>query len=242
MTFTSALTRQQILDNTILLVRHGSHAYGMATETSDVDLKGICVPPLGSYLGLNPPFEVLVESQHDGHPNDLAIHSIQKFVRLACNANPTILEILFIDEPENILKCNEQAACLRCYRDLFLSKKVYESFCGYAKHQLHLVEKNGVSNADTRAKSWKNLSHTIRLLRTCNELLATEQLIVKRDDAPYLLEIKQGKIPLYDVVSQAQVLLDLCRRSHERSPLPKEPNYDRINSVLLIVTYECHGA
>ncbi len=39
--------------HTILLGRVGSHAYGTATETSDLDFKGVCVPPADYFLGLN---------------------------------------------------------------------------------------------------------------------------------------------------------------------------------------------
>ena len=32
-------------DRLIYLTLHGSQAYGLATELSDVDVKGICIPP-----------------------------------------------------------------------------------------------------------------------------------------------------------------------------------------------------
>jgi predicted nucleotidyltransferase len=32
-------------DNIVYLTVHGSQAYGLATESSDVDVKGICIPP-----------------------------------------------------------------------------------------------------------------------------------------------------------------------------------------------------
>lgn len=33
-------------NRTILLVKHGSHAYGLNNEKSDLDLRGICIEPL----------------------------------------------------------------------------------------------------------------------------------------------------------------------------------------------------
>ena len=36
---------------TVLLVRHGSHAYGTNTETSDEDFKGVAIPPKEYFLG-----------------------------------------------------------------------------------------------------------------------------------------------------------------------------------------------
>ncbi len=32
-------------ENTIFVTLHGSQAYGLANEFSDVDVKGICIPP-----------------------------------------------------------------------------------------------------------------------------------------------------------------------------------------------------
>lgn len=37
---------------TILLTKYGSHCYGTNTPTSDLDYKGVCIPPPEYYLGL----------------------------------------------------------------------------------------------------------------------------------------------------------------------------------------------
>ena len=36
---------------TILLTKHGSHAYGTNLPTSDLDVKGVAVPPCEYFLG-----------------------------------------------------------------------------------------------------------------------------------------------------------------------------------------------
>lgn len=36
---------------TVLLVRHGSHAYGTNTPASDEDFKGVAIPPKEYFLG-----------------------------------------------------------------------------------------------------------------------------------------------------------------------------------------------
>lgn len=38
--------------STILLVRAGSHAYGTNMPTSDLDVRGIMIPPSDYYLGM----------------------------------------------------------------------------------------------------------------------------------------------------------------------------------------------
>ena len=42
-------------DNLILRVVGGSHAYGLATETSDIDQRGVALPPVSWLVGFPPP-------------------------------------------------------------------------------------------------------------------------------------------------------------------------------------------
>ena len=46
-----------LAEHTILLVLHGSHAYGMARPESDVDLRGIAIPPPEYFHGYLKHFE-----------------------------------------------------------------------------------------------------------------------------------------------------------------------------------------
>ena len=44
-------------NRTILLVKHGSHAYGTNIDGSDEDVKGVCIAPLENRIGLIKTFE-----------------------------------------------------------------------------------------------------------------------------------------------------------------------------------------
>ena len=107
----------------------GSVAYGLNIEgKSDQDVKGVAIPNINHILGLHP-FE-----QHE-ITVDYVIYSLQKFVKLAATANPTILECLFTNESD-ILYAHPLGKKLRDNRDLFLSTKVKHSFSGYAYSQI----------------------------------------------------------------------------------------------------------
>lgn len=131
------MDEKYILENTIYRVRHGSRAYGTNIPGSDVDEKGICILPDPSYyFGFNR-FEQKDGEWEDG--NDRVIYDIRKFFKLALEANPNILEILYVED-EDILQINTIGKRLRDNRHLFLSQRAAKTFCGYASSQLHRIK------------------------------------------------------------------------------------------------------
>jgi len=121
----------------LLLMRcvSGSQAYGMATETSDVDIRGIFVPTLDYMLG----FMKRVE-QIERKP-ETVIYALQKYMALAANANPNILELLFVQD-DYLLEVHPLYQLLVENRKLFLSKKVRFTYTGYASAQLHRIDRH----------------------------------------------------------------------------------------------------
>ncbi len=193
----------QLFPYTSILVGYrGSIAHNMytpsteATSIDDKDVMGICIAPQDIYYGLR---------QFEGKERilrewDVVVYEVRKFVRLLMHANPNVLSLLWL-RPEHYLCVTDYGRQLLDARALFMTKKLYQSFTGYAYAQLkkmthlafhgymglkrkHLVELFGY---DT-----KNAAHLIRLLRMGTEALVTGELRVFRDDAPQLLEIKRG--------------------------------------------------
>jgi hypothetical protein len=119
----------------LLLMRcvSGSQAYGMATETSDVDIRGIFVPTLDYMLG----FMKRVE-QIERKP-ETTIYALRKYMALACNANPNILELLFVPD-DCLLEAHPLYALLVQNRQLFLSRAACKAYVGYAYAQLARVK------------------------------------------------------------------------------------------------------
>mgnify|MGYP001592747017 CR=1 FL=1 len=74
---------------------HGSRAYGLAREGSDVDRKGVIVRPARWYFGFAPaPEQIELSPDH-------VRYELRKVMRLAAANNPSILEILFAHEDDH---------------------------------------------------------------------------------------------------------------------------------------------
>jgi uncharacterized protein len=78
---------------TIFASVHGSQAYGTATPESDIDIKGIAIPPAKYFHGFVQKFE----QAESNHPYDMVIYDLRKFMHLASQCNPNIIEILFTE-------------------------------------------------------------------------------------------------------------------------------------------------
>jgi predicted nucleotidyltransferase len=81
--------------STILLTRSGSHAYGMATATSDEDFRGVMLADPDMLIGLRS-----WDTQFERKEPDTVVYTLPKFVKLAMVANPNILDVLFCDETD----------------------------------------------------------------------------------------------------------------------------------------------
>src|SRR5579885_89979 len=123
---------------TILLVRHGSHAYGLNTPTSDEDFKGVCVKPAAAYFGFTQRFEQMEHMGSKSDGIDKVVYSLEKFVSLAADCNPNIIEVLHVD-PTDIVKIDSFGEELRARANDFLSKKAKFTFSGYANAQMKRI-------------------------------------------------------------------------------------------------------
>jgi hypothetical protein len=126
-------TNEHLGDNIILLGLGGSHAYGTNTETSDVDVRGIAINSKREIL-LHKDFEQIVDSN-----TDTTVYSFEKIVKLLAEANPNTLEIIF-QRPEDYAVLTEMGKELVRNRHMFLSKRVYYTFGGYARQQLRRLD------------------------------------------------------------------------------------------------------
>jgi len=122
-----------LAQGTILLTRHGSHAYGTNLPTSDLDVKGVAVPPREYLLGYLKRFE-----QAESKDPDLVIYDVRKFFSLAADCNPNIIEVLWTD-PVDHIEVTPAGEELLAHRARFLSRKAKHTFSGYAASQLKRI-------------------------------------------------------------------------------------------------------
>jgi predicted nucleotidyltransferase len=111
---------------------HGSHAYGLAREGSDLDLKGVVVGPARWYLG----FGAAPEQLELGP--DHVRYDVRKLFRLLVACNPTVTEMLWTD-PADHRTVTPAGARLLATRSSFLSKRARDTFDGYALAQLRRI-------------------------------------------------------------------------------------------------------
>ncbi len=130
-------------------------AYGVSSDTSDVDVYGWAIPPKedifphlrGEILGFGKPakrFEVFQEHHVEdrdalaghGRTYDLTIFGIVKFFALAMENNPNVIDCLFTPTT-CVLHSTRVGNLVRENRRLFLHKGAWPKFKGYAYSQLH---------------------------------------------------------------------------------------------------------
>lgn len=170
----------------IYKIRGGSHLYGVNTPLSDEDYIGIFLNKSDEILGLKT-CDTIEENQVSKHENgkntseavDCKYYSLHHFCKLACNNNPTILEMFFANK-DNIIYCDNFGKKIIDNYHLFISKKSEKSYIGYALSQ--------------KQKSFVKSSNLKSLVDTLSDL--------NKKDETYL-----SKTMLYDVVEEYRWML-----------------------------------
>jgi predicted nucleotidyltransferase len=163
---------------TIFVTLHGSHAYGTSLPTSDIDYRGVCIAPKEYYHGFNQVFEHTVQKDPD-----LTIFELRKFLRLACDVNPNVIELLYTD-PSDHLYMDPAWQPMLDVRDSFLSQRARHTFSGYALSQLKRINthyrwlKNPPKAQPTRGEF--GLPETTII--PADQLMAAQSAIQKRVD------------------------------------------------------------
>lgn len=213
---------------TIFLTRFGSRAYGTSRADSDLDLRGVCVPPKQYFLGWLDRFGFeQFESKSDP---DVTIYEVRKFFMLATNCNPSMIETLFTDVSDHLVVTPAGQKILDI-RNSFLSLKIKDTFFKFAESQFKTIE----HKLDGNKYNTKAALHFVRLMRMCEEILLGRGVIVKRPDAEELLSIRSNAWSFNKLVDFYKEMTDKITIAAEKSLLPVSPDYDLLDQVCISI-------
>lgn len=231
----------------------GSVAYGVSTDTSDMDIIGFCIPPkeqlfphlAGHISGFGTPPERfdLFQCHHIKHNNkeyDIAIYSIVKFFQLIMENNPNMVDALFL--PRNcVLHSTQIYEYLRSSRHMFLHKGCWPKFRGYAYSQLSKIRTKANSSNPARQESIqlhgydvKFAYHIVRLLLEVEQILTEQNLDLQRHSS-ILKSIRSGEWPLTRLEEWFDHKEKVLELTYSNSTLQAMPNEKKIKALL----FEC---
>lgn len=131
-------SEKKLGENIILLTMGGSYAYGtnIITEEheSDIDIRGVYLNSKEEILLMN-----CDDKPYENRELDVVVYPLKQIVNLLKSCNPNTLELLGTRE-DQLFILTKEGKMLRDNRDLFLSKRAYSSFGGYAVQQLRRLE------------------------------------------------------------------------------------------------------
>jgi predicted nucleotidyltransferase len=108
----------------------GSRAYGTSVSSSDEDIRGIFAVPAAAYLDLQPPPDQVSDDR-----GNVVYYSIRRVIELLTQANPNILELLFMPD-DCVRTTSTEMQILIGRRNLFISKHCADTHAGYAMSQI----------------------------------------------------------------------------------------------------------
>ena len=187
-------------NNIVLLGLGGSYAYGTNIETSDVDIRGIAT---------RTPRDILTGRDWEQSVNeetDTTIYSLEKMFKLLISCNPNTIEILGL-KPEHYLYVSPIGQMILDNKNLFLSKKVLNSFSGYAMAQMNrLNNKSGRALEEVQDNEARSINKAIVALRRDG---VVDEMTSAGEDNGNIYMYLVGKYKLENFVKLAQNVLNV---------------------------------
>ncbi|MCX4991934.1 nucleotidyltransferase domain-containing protein [Streptomyces sp. NBC_00638] len=214
-----------VRDHTVYSCVMGSRAFGLATDGSDTDRRGVFLAPSPLFWRFEkPPTHV------EGPAEEQFSWELERFCALALRANPNILECLHSPLVEYVDDTGRELLALR---QAFLSRRAHETFARYALGQHKKLD------ADVRtygAPRWKHAMHLLRLLMSSRDLLRTGTLTIDvSEQREPLLAVKRGEVPWSEVESWMSRLAAEADEAADHSPLAPEPDHALVEDFLFRV-------
>jgi hypothetical protein len=220
---TDAVADRNLYDYVIYKCIVGSNAFGLSGENSDVDVRGIYLPPAQMHWSLYG-----LPEQIEKTDSDEVYWELQKFLTLTLKANPNVLECLYTPLVEH---ATPLALELLENRTRFLSKLVYQTYNGYVMSQFKKLEQDIRTTGELK---WKHVMHLLRLLLSGITILEEHSVPVDvGQHKERLLAIRHGQISWDDANKWRLDLHKTFDRAFEETNLPERPDYEWANSFLI---------
>lgn len=201
----------------------GSRAYGLDTEESDTDFRGIYVAPAELQWSL-----FGAPEQFEDNATQSCYWELQKFLTMALKANPNILECLYSPLVEKVARLGEELLTVRQH---FLSQMIFQTFNGYAMSQFKKIEQDRRNHGEVR---WKHAMHLLRLLLTGAATLREGAVPVRVEaHRDRLLVVKRGELSWPEVDAWRKELHRDFEQALAETRLPERPDYETANRFLI---------
>lgn len=239
----------------------GSYSYGVSGDVSDMDIVGFAIPDkkmifphLAGHVegfGTRPTTNFNTWQKHHvidpkGNSVDLTIYSIVSYFELCRENNPNMIDSLFV--PQRCIKhMTPVGQMVRDKRHLFLSKKVWHTFRGYADRQMHNIRTKR-PEAGKRAElvekfgfDIKYAYHILRLMDECEQILSLGDLNLERNREE-MKACREGAFTLEEVESRAARWLETVQKAYQSSTLPVAPDESALRTLLLNCLEQHYGS
>ena len=210
----------------------GSRAYGINVENSDTDIHGFYMESLEDLMGIKK-----IKEQYEDSESDTVIYSFKKFVKLLANGNPNIIELLGTRQKDR-LYVNSAAQRLLDNTSIFLSKKIYSSFEGFATSLFYGAEKLW-----DMPLGQKNAMHCIRIYLTGIDILKNGEINTYREkEKDFLLSLRNGEISFRRFnMYRDELRYKMRREAFLLTRLPDKVDIDKVNELVQDILFEYYN-
>jgi predicted nucleotidyltransferase len=235
----------------------GSFAYGVNSDSSDVDLYGFCIPDKrmifphldGEIEGFGQPKKRFEQfEQHGvidqsaagsaGREYDITIYSIVKYFQLLMENNPNMVDTLFV--PVNcIVWSTAIGQMVRENRSIFLSKACWHKYKGYAYSQ---VNKMKIKEGNPDSKHYESYLkhgydvkfgyHVVRLIDEVEQILTLGDIDLMRA-REQLKSVRRGEWTIEQIEDYFTRKERDLEALYQASKLPHFPDEQKIKELLL---------
>ncbi|MDT5027065.1 MAG: uncharacterized protein QOE61_3491 [Micromonosporaceae bacterium] len=214
-----------VAEQTIYSSVVGSRAYGLDGPGSDIDRRGVFLPPTPSFWGLDkPPTHV------DGPGVEQFSWELERCCTLALQANPTVLECLWSPIVEQVTETGRE---LLAIRQAFVSQRAADSYGDYARDQMRRLDSTRRRTGEVR---WKQAMHMVRLLMCGGHVLRTGEVLVDVSaHRARLLAIRRGEVSFDEVQAMAARLADELAAARAVTTIPVAPDRAAVSDFIVRV-------